>query len=109
MTALFMPVAEPDRQLDSGELQCPWQVFEWHAQLTEFQCDLCWHSFMLFHMFLGINMMLHCEHTGHSIELGTYIRKNTNVPHAALRGDAWGRVRELHARRGAWRPVRSVE
>jgi hypothetical protein len=38
-----------------------------------------------------------------------HIRKNTNVPHAALRGDAWGRVRELHARRGAWRPVRSVE
>jgi hypothetical protein len=37
------------------------------------------------------------------------IRKNTNVPHAALRGDAWGRVRELHARRGAWHPVRSVE
>jgi hypothetical protein len=37
------------------------------------------------------------------------IRKNTNVPRAALRGEAWGRVRELHARRGAWRTMRSGE
>jgi hypothetical protein len=42
MTALFMPVAEPDGQLDSGELRCLWQVFEWHAQLTEFPHNSWW-------------------------------------------------------------------
>jgi hypothetical protein len=61
MTALVMPVAERNGQLDSGELRCPWQVFEWHTQLTEFQYNSWWIT-QLCLQFSGVAGMFTMQH-----------------------------------------------